>query len=389
MVESHSSTLPVEQHLVPSQRSRLLVVVSDERAGGEPQVFLADSEQQTEDERLFLCAEDVVRLPRSASVAVRPVHHEALPPIQGAEEALLKAVVGARSRLRGSSWTGPVDGPSCAVTAAEAELSDQLSAALERGDGRSAGAWAGLLEQAVGLPTVYETLRRTLAELGEAWAHGSATVLRERVATAAATTVVELLRAGTAHPDSSAGTVVLAAPAGDRHALGLLVLAHLLEQAGHRTLVVGDLPLDELLALVARPDTIAVVLSAHNPVDTLGLRTLVESLRRAAPTTKVVVGGPGLPTGTTFARMCGADLVSSDPVQLLALLCPGESCPLTPREREVLRAVADGLTNAEVAGRLCVAPATVKSHLDSVLSKTGTEHRAAAVARALRAGWIS
>jgi DNA-binding NarL/FixJ family response regulator len=55
----------------------------------------------------------------------------------------------------------------------------------------------------------------------------------------------------------------------------------------------------------------------------------------------------------------------------------------------VLAAVADGMTTLEIADRLCLSSSTVKTHLDHILSKTGTEHRAAAVAAALRAGWLS
>jgi DNA-binding CsgD family transcriptional regulator len=55
---------------------------------------------------------------------------------------------------------------------------------------------------------------------------------------------------------------------------------------------------------------------------------------------------------------------------------------LTRREREVLRLVADGLTNADIASRLVVSPRTVHAHLRSVYSKLGVSTRTAAVAKA-------
>ena len=54
---------------------------------------------------------------------------------------------------------------------------------------------------------------------------------------------------------------------------------------------------------------------------------------------------------------------------------------LTPREREVLGLVAEGLTNDEIARRLWVAPSTVAKHLEQAYSKLGVHSRTAAVAR--------
>ncbi|MGW7820680.1 response regulator [Streptomyces puniciscabiei] len=62
---------------------------------------------------------------------------------------------------------------------------------------------------------------------------------------------------------------------------------------------------------------------------------------------------------------------------------------LTVRERDVLRHMAEGLTNAEIARRLDVGPATVKSHVAAVLAKTGTRDRTQAVIAAYEAGFLS
>ncbi|EPD57959.1 response regulator transcription factor [Streptomyces sp. HGB0020] len=62
---------------------------------------------------------------------------------------------------------------------------------------------------------------------------------------------------------------------------------------------------------------------------------------------------------------------------------------LTGRESEVLRHMADGLTNAEIARRMGVGPATVKSHVAAVLAKTGTRDRTQAVIAAYEAGFMS
>ena len=54
---------------------------------------------------------------------------------------------------------------------------------------------------------------------------------------------------------------------------------------------------------------------------------------------------------------------------------------LTRREHEVVTLVAEGLTNAEIAGRLWIAPGTVRRHLENVFAKLEVHTRTAAVAR--------
>jgi two-component system, NarL family, nitrate/nitrite response regulator NarL len=59
---------------------------------------------------------------------------------------------------------------------------------------------------------------------------------------------------------------------------------------------------------------------------------------------------------------------------------------LSPREFEVLRLVAEGLTTPQIADRLVLGTATVKTHLQSVYEKLGVSDRASAVAAAMREG---
>jgi DNA-binding NarL/FixJ family response regulator len=62
--------------------------------------------------------------------------------------------------------------------------------------------------------------------------------------------------------------------------------------------------------------------------------------------------------------------------------------PLTPRETEILRLLADGLANKQVAARLGISEHTVKTHVASLFEKLGADTRAEAVALGVRRGVI-
>ncbi|ORM26123.1 response regulator transcription factor [Williamsia sp. 1135] len=63
--------------------------------------------------------------------------------------------------------------------------------------------------------------------------------------------------------------------------------------------------------------------------------------------------------------------------------------PLTPRESEVLRAIAIGMTNGEIAASFHLSTATVKTHVGRVLTKTGSRDRVQVVLFAFRTGMVA
>jgi DNA-binding NarL/FixJ family response regulator len=62
--------------------------------------------------------------------------------------------------------------------------------------------------------------------------------------------------------------------------------------------------------------------------------------------------------------------------------------PLSEREEEILRLVARGLSNREIADRLCLAPGTVKNYVTTILQKLGARDRTQAALRARELGLL-
>lgn len=61
-----------------------------------------------------------------------------------------------------------------------------------------------------------------------------------------------------------------------------------------------------------------------------------------------------------------------------------EAVPLTPREREVINLLAEGLSGREIAERLVIAPSTAAKHIEHVVGKLGVRSRSQAIAKAYR-----
>ncbi len=148
-------------------------------------------------------------------------------------------------------------------------------------------------------------------------------------------------------------------------------------------LVVADLfldgaaGLDELGGLVEEGARVLVFTMAAEPrlwaqVAAAGVHGLVVkgsepgALRHAAE--RIVAGGRWFP-GRTDPRRIAREA-------------------LTRRELQVLRLVAEGLSNREIAAVLGVGPATVKSHVAAVLHKLGARNRAGAVREAVALGLL-
>lgn len=108
-------------------------------------------------------------------------------------------------------------------------------------------------------------------------------------------------------------------------------------------------------------------------------------LLKAAPQAEIVAGIRAVAAGeTVLAPSIAAKLVS----RVRADAAPVTSPSLSPRELEVLRLVADGRSNPEIARALFIGEATVKTHLLHVFEKLGVNDRTRAVTRAMELGII-
>lgn len=119
---------------------------------------------------------------------------------------------------------------------------------------------------------------------------------------------------------------------------------------------------------------------------------------RAADAQLVVITGHGDAALLAQVRALGmADVLSKNaPVADMLAAIAGVLEPLgtsrskvpSPRQREVLALLAQGLTNKEMARRLGISDATVKIHVARVIEALGAANRTEAVARAQRAGIV-
>jgi DNA-binding NarL/FixJ family response regulator len=99
---------------------------------------------------------------------------------------------------------------------------------------------------------------------------------------------------------------------------------------------------------------------------------------------RVVHAGEALLSPSITRRLIEDFAARTDPLQP-----PASLDHITPREREVLVLVARGLSNAEIAERLVVSEATVKSHVGSILMKLDLRDRVQAVVFAYEHGIVA
>jgi DNA-binding NarL/FixJ family response regulator len=117
---------------------------------------------------------------------------------------------------------------------------------------------------------------------------------------------------------------------------------------------------------------------------------LMSAHQRIAPAAARAAGAAGfVSTGSRADEIAQAILQAWDG-RTVATLAPAESAgSLSERQREVLRLMASGATNREIASELCLSPHTVKGHTSDLYRRLRVRNRAQAVRRAEMVGLIA
>ncbi len=221
------------------------------------------------------------------------------------------------ARCREDTGTSPVR------SRRPAPWAERLESRLVAGDAR--GAW-GVIEAALSagaeLDEVYlDVLTPAMVGIGAKWEAGEIDVAIEHRATGIAMRLIGRLGPRFVRRGRSRGTVVLGAPAGERHSLPVAVLGDLLRLEGWEVSDLGaDTPAASFaLAAGTTPDVVAVGLSVTHPEHLPACAEAVAAVRSASPELLVLVGGQAI-HGDDDAAAVGAHAWASSAKDVVRLI---------------------------------------------------------------------
>ena len=166
-----------------------------------------------------------------------------------------------------------------------------------------------------------DVLAPSLHGIGAAWRAGGVTIDQEHLASSVAAALIGRLGPRFARPGRKRGVVILAMPPGERHGLGVAMLADLLTDGGFEVLNLGpDTPAASLADAMHDVDRLAAVVISVVDVDRWpAARRLLAAARRKRPSVPRVVGGYAIPD-ERVALDLGADGWVADPRGLVDLI---------------------------------------------------------------------
>ncbi len=221
--------------------------------------------------------------------------------------------VGAEWRVRESDLESLLAAAAHPIERGGADWSARLEDRLLAGD--ESGAWA-LVEAALAsgvTPTGIhiDVLSPALVRIGDGWHRGVVSIAEEHRATSVAMKLVGRLGNRFARRGQRRGRVVIGTPHGERHALGVAIVADLLRGVGWDVVELGvDLPGDEFVTAVEKAAPVTVVAIGIGHVDSVAPGRELAASVRAAVVVPVVVGGAAI--DSTVAAAIGADGWASD-----------------------------------------------------------------------------
>jgi excisionase family DNA binding protein len=204
-----------------------------------------------------------------------------------------------------------------------APWSDRLRERMLAGD--AVGSWQvveSAMASGVEPADVYvEILAPALHGIGAGWQSGAIPVEREHIASGVAAKIVGRLGPHFRRRGRHLGSVVIAMPVGERHGLGVAMLADIVAQAGYDVLNIGaDTPPSSLASAIgSRDDLRAIVISVVDATNLPAGARMIAAARRVDRAVLIVAGGFAVPDLET-ARRIGADTWAADPRRLAGLL---------------------------------------------------------------------
>jgi methanogenic corrinoid protein MtbC1 len=164
-------------------------------------------------------------------------------------------------------------------------------------------------------------LAPSLHAVGESWRDGAVSVDQEHLASSVAATLIGRLGPRFVHPGRKKGVVIVAMPPGERHGLGVAMLADILTEAGYGVLNLGpDTPAASLAAAIRDAGSLAaVIVSVVDSERRAAARRLLAAARRERPSVPLLVGGNAVPD-EHVAFDLGADGWVPDPRALGGLI---------------------------------------------------------------------
>jgi DNA-binding NarL/FixJ family response regulator len=159
--------------------------------------------------------------------------------------------------------------------------------------------------------------------------------------------------------------------------------------AGSRVLILTTFDLDEYVYAALRAGASGFLLKSTSPADLVAAVRVVaagDALLAPSVTRRLVAEFVRRPATAPAGRgLPGSDLAGAGPAGM-GTGPPAAMTAITAREREVLVLIASGLSNAEIADRLAISPATAKTHVGHLLTKLDARDRVHLVILAYQAG---